>query len=180
MTRPASYWFFLYIQFSFTAQCSEESKANFTNISNFNLNFKFFCRPHCQTSQTIYPKSGRLFMSKSYLPRIICLYYSDVKRRFMYQNRPSKSHQLHTIWPGGPDSYSSKISGTCTRTDWNAIWLYFASIRCCLLRQYNLPNFCTERVLFTLSTVKLNHVSWSNHNSCVELVTNQGFKKQMS
>ena len=40
-----------------------------------------------------------------------------------------------------PNSYSSKISGNCTRTDRNAIWRYFASIRttwlCCVLRQFS-------------------------------------------
>ena len=44
------------------------------------------------------------------------------------------------IWLEGPNSYSSKISGKCTRTDQNAIWRHFALIRrtwlCCLLRQF--------------------------------------------
>ena len=30
------------------------------------------------------------------------------------------------VWPTVPNSYSSKISGKCTRTDQNAIWRYFA------------------------------------------------------
>ena len=34
---------------------------------------------------------------------------------------------LFLFWSGF--SYSSKISGKCTRTDRNAIWRYFASIR---------------------------------------------------
>ena len=60
MTRPASYCFFLYIQFSFTAQCSEDSEANFTNISNFNLNFfkgPLYCIKYivlCGTGSIIY------------------------------------------------------------------------------------------------------------------------------
>jgi hypothetical protein len=41
----------------------------------------------------------------------------------------------------GPNSYSSKISENFTRTDRNAIWRYFASIRttwlCCVLRQFS-------------------------------------------
>ena len=54
--------------------------------------------------------------------------YSGEERRFMYQNRLSKSYQLpfdqgvqiHYIQP--------KLSGLCTRTDQRAIWQYFASI----------------------------------------------------
>ena len=35
---------------------------------------------------------------------------------------------VSNIWPGGPNSYSSKISSKCTRTERNAIWRYFVSI----------------------------------------------------
>ena len=51
--------------------------------------------------------------------------YSDVKRRCMYQNRPPKSHV--TIWPGSPNSYSSKISGKCMYQ--NLALLFITSIR---------------------------------------------------
>ena len=47
----------------------------------------------------------------------------DVKRWFMYQNRPSKSHQL-PFDQAGPKNYSTKISSKCTRTDRNAIYLF--------------------------------------------------------
>ena len=33
------------------------------------------------------------------------------------------------VWPRVPNNYSSKIIDKCTRTDWNAIWWYFALIQ---------------------------------------------------
>ena len=58
---------------------------------------------------------GTLFPKKEKNLLIHCFFHSDVKQRFMYQNRHCKSHKL----PGSPNSYSSKISSKCTRTDRN-------------------------------------------------------------
>ena len=43
--------------------------------------------------------------------------------------RPSPLNLHHFRWPWVPNSYSSKISGKCNRTDPNTIRRYFASIR---------------------------------------------------
>ena len=61
-------------------------------------------------------------------------YLFRCQTKVTYQKRPSKSV---IIWPWGPNSYLSKISGKCTRTDRSAIWWYFASITLLRLVMYD-------------------------------------------
>ena len=74
----------------------------------------------------------------------------------MYQNWPSRLHQLpFDQGPGGPNSYSSKISCKCTRTDQNAIWRYFALIWLLFTMSMN----CVSIIQHSLRLIKIRLLS---------------------
>ena len=80
---------------------------------------------------------------------------TEVKRRFMYQNWPSKLHQLPFDQRVQICSCSSKISGKCTRTDRSAIWRYFAATT--PLRLVMITCIC-HLVIMLYQNIDISHV----------------------